>query len=270
MSRPLIVGSVAYTPNVVTIWEGIREYFVGSGAEMDFVLFSNYGRQVDALVDGSIDIAWNTNLAWVRTVGQTAGACRALAMRDTDTVFQTMFVAHAGSALGGLNSLKGRRLALGSKDSAQAAILPMYYLSRAGLDGNDVELLRINSDVGKHGDTGRSELDALRAVLDGKADAAAIGINTWEAIGRDELMPGAFEVFWESPTYCHCNFTALPTLPEDRAAPWVDQLLAMDFDNPAHRPILEMEGLRRWVRPQLEGYTSLFEAVKEQGIPLRW
>ncbi|HEY6424924.1 MAG TPA: PhnD/SsuA/transferrin family substrate-binding protein [Pseudonocardiaceae bacterium] len=270
MSRPLIVGSVAYTPNVVTIWEGIREYFVGGPAEMDFVLFSNYGRQVDALLEGSIDIAWNTNLAWVRTVAQTDGTCRALAMRDTDTVFQTMFVARAGSALSGLDGLKGRRLALGSKDSAQAAILPVYYLRRAGLDVNDVELLRIDSDVGKHGDTGRSELDALRAVLADKADAAAIGINTWEAIGREELMPGAFEVFWESPTYSHCNFTALPALSQDRAQPWVDQLLAMDFGNPAHRPILEMEGLRQWVLPQLDGYHSLFDAVKEQGIPLRW
>jgi len=268
--KPLIIGSVAYTPNVVTIWEGIREYFGEGHAEMDFVLFSNYGRQVDALLTGQIDMAWNTNLAWVRTVAQTNGECRALAQRDTDTVFQTVFVARTGSALGGLEGLKGRRLALGSQDSAQAAILPVHYLHQAGLAEGDVELLRINSDVGKHGDTGRSELDALRAVIDDKADAAALGINTWEAIGRDELMPGAFEVFWESPTYSHCNFTALPTLSDERVAPWVEKLLAMDFDNPAHRPILEMEGLRQWVLPQMEGYASLFEAVKEQGISPRW
>lgn len=270
MSTPLIIGSVAYTPNVVTIWEGIREYFADGPAEMDFVLFSNYGRQVGALLAGQIDIAWNTNLAWVRTVAQTDGQCRALAQRDTDTVFQTIFVARTGSALDGLDGLKGRRLALGSKDSAQAAILPVHYLHQAGLGDADVELLRINTDVGKHGDTGRSELDALRAVMDDKADAAALGINTWEAIGRDELMPGAFEVFWESPTYSHCNFTALPALSDERAAPWVEKLLAMDFDNPAHRPILEMEGLRQWVPPQLDGYASLFAAVKEQGISPRW
>jgi ABC-type phosphate/phosphonate transport system substrate-binding protein len=270
VSTPLIVGSVAYTPNVVTIWEGIREYFAGGPAEMDFVLYSNYGRQVDALLAGHVDIAWNTNLAWVRTVAQTGGQCRALAQRDTDTVFQTIFVARSGSALGGLEGLKGRRLALGSQDSAQAAILPVHYLRQAGLGDGDVDLLRINSDVGKHGDTGRSELDALRAVMDDRADAAALGINTWEAIGRDELMPGAFEVFWESPTYSHCNFTALPALSDERVQPWVDQLLAMDFDNPAHRPILEMEGLRQWVLPQLDGYASLFEAVEDQGISPRW
>ena len=267
MRTQLLVGAVAYTPNVVSIWEGIRDYFADSPAEMDFVLFSNYGRQVDALLDGAIDIAWNTNLAWVRTVARTKGECRALAMRDTDTVFRTIFVARAGSAWDGLEKLRGKRIALGSRDSAQAAILPIHFLRRAGVDA---EYLRIDSDVGKHGDTGRSELDALRALLDERADAAAIGINTWEAIGRDELMPGAFEVVWTSPVYSHCNFTALPALDAERVARWVDHLLAMDWDNPAHRPILELEGLRRWVPPELDGYASLFEAVREQGIAEHW
>jgi phosphonate transport system substrate-binding protein len=269
-TRPLIVGAVAYTPNVVPIWEGIRDYFSDGPAPMDFVLFSNYGRQVDALLDRHIDIAWNTNLAWVRTVMRTDGACRARAMRDTDLTFSTVFVTRPGSGLRDITDLKGRRLALGSRDSAQAAILPVYFLRGAGLTESDVDLLRIDSDLGKHGDTGRSELDAIRAMLDDKADAAALGITTWEAIGRDELMPGALEQFWQSPTYCHCNFTALDTLPAETTDPWVEHLLAMDWDNPEHRRILELEGLRQWKRPDLDGYGSLFEAVKQQEISAQW
>jgi phosphonate transport system substrate-binding protein len=270
MAEPLLVGAVAYTPNVVTIWEGLRDYFAGTDTPIDFLLFSHYGRQVDALLASTIDIAWNTNLAWVRTVLQTGGACRALAMRDTDLAFATVLVTRAGGGLEQVSDLAGRRLALGSRDSAQAAILPLYYLRRAGLGENEVDLLRIDSDLGKHGDTGRSELDAIRAVLDEKADAAAIGITTWESIGRDELMPGALAELWRSPTYYHCNFTALETLPPERTEPWVAHLLAMDWQNPEHRRILELEGLRRWVLPDLAGYASLFEAVKEQGVPPRW
>ena len=106
MAEPLIVGAIAYTPNVVPIWEGIRDYFADSPAELDFVLFSNYGRQVDALLAGTIDIAWNTNLAWVRTVLRTEGACRALAMRDTDVTFATVFVTRPGSGLRDLTDLR--------------------------------------------------------------------------------------------------------------------------------------------------------------------
>jgi phosphonate transport system substrate-binding protein len=274
MGEPLVIGAVAYTPNAVPIWEGIREYFRDSAAEMDFVLFSNYGRQVDALIAGHIDVAWNTNLAWVRTVLQTGGRCRALAMRDVDRAFRTVLVARGGSGLRDVPGLAGRRLALGSRDSAQAAILPVHYLRREGLRDEDVELIRIDSDLGKHGDTGRSELDAIRLVLDGDADAAAIGVTTWEAIGRDELMPGALEAVWTSPAYFHCNFTALDHLPVKRAEPWVDHLLRMDWDVPEHRRILELEGLRRWVLADLDGngdgYASLFEAVAEQGVSDRW
>lgn len=270
MPRPLIIGAVAYTANVVPIWEGMRDYFADSGAEMDFVLFSNYGRQVQALIDQSIDVAWNTNLAWVRTVLQTGGACRALAMRDTDVTFSTVFLTRKGAGLRSLADLRGLRLALGSRDSAQAAILPVHFLRQAGLADGEVELLRINSDLGKHGDTGRSELDAIRAVLDEQADAAAIGITTWEAIGREELMPDALEEFWRSPDYSHCNFTALEGLPAESSTPWVEHLLKMNWDDPEHRRILELEGLRRWVRPELDGYTSLFEAVEDQGIPAHW
>ena len=267
-TEPVIIGAVAYTPNVVPIWEGMRAYFDDTDTPIDFVLYSNYGRLVEALIAGHVELAWNTNLAYVRTVLQTDGACRALASRDTDVVFQTVLVARAGSDFAGIESLVGKRLALGSKDSAQAAILPVEFLREAGV--TDVELFRINSDVGKHGDTGRSESDALRALLDDQVDAAAIGLNTWEAISRGDAMAGAVEEFWRSPQYSHCVFTAMPVLAESRAQAWLNNLYAMDWDNPAHRTILELEGLRKWVPPEPHGYQSLFQAVAAQGISERW
>jgi len=273
MSNPLIVGAVAYTPNVVPIWEGIREHFNDPrepDTAMDFVLYSNYGRLVTSLIAGHIDVAWNTNLAYVRTVMQTDGHCVALAQRDTDVGFTTVFVARSGSGLTGPVSIAGKRLALGSADSAHAAILPLHYLARAGVSASDMHVIRFDTDIGKHGDTGRSELDAIDAVLAGEADVAAIGSSTWEAMGRDELMPGTLEEVWRTDGYCHCMFTALDTLPAERYTPWVDKLLAMDWENPAHRKILELEGLRRWVIPHLDGYKPLFAAVEEQGVDPRW
>ena len=175
-----------------------------------------------------------------------------------------MFVARTGSDLTGLEGLKAARLALGSQDSAQAAILPLYSLRQAGLAGTRPGAAALRPDVGKHGDTGRSELDALRALARTRRPTRLPSRHPrhWETIGRESSMPGAFEAFWESPTYSHCNFTAMPSLSDDRAQPWVDHLLAMDFDNPKHRTILEMEGLRRvGVLPQMDGYASLFKAV---------
>src|SRR5262245_16714880 len=67
LSSEIKVGVVAYDPKVVTIWEGIKEYFTARKVAMDFILFSNYDAQVDALLEGWVDIAWNTNLAYVKT-----------------------------------------------------------------------------------------------------------------------------------------------------------------------------------------------------------
>jgi phosphonate transport system substrate-binding protein len=267
----LMIGAVAYDQKGVPIWEGIRAYFREATVPMDFVLFSNYEAQVDALLGGRIDIAWNTNLAYVRTYLATAGTCRVLAMRDTDLEFHTLLVSRVGE-LEELADLRGRTLALGSADSAQAAIMPVHYLIRDGIvPGDDVELRRFDSDVGKHGDTGRSEREVLIAVLEGDAHAAAVGAASWDTLVRaGEIPPDMLAPFWRSPAYSHCNFKCLPVLDLDAAGAWTSHLLAMDWNDPGHRRILEMEGLREWVGPRLEGYADLFDAVREQGIADRW
>jgi ABC-type phosphate/phosphonate transport system substrate-binding protein len=267
----VMIGAVVYDPKVVPIWEGIRAYFDDGPVRMDFVLFSNYEAQVEALLGGRIDIAWNTNLAYVRTHLATDGACRVLAMRDTDVEFFSTLIGNTGE-LNETKDLKGKRLALGSADSAQAAIMPVHYLMREGLQpGTDVELVRFDSNVGKHGDTGRSERDALEAVLDGRADAAAIGAASWDVFVRSgEVPPGRLQPFWTSPPYSHCNFTALPSLDAAAADAWTAHLRAMSWDVPEHRRILELEGLREWVGPHLDGYRDVFAAVEEQGIAAGW
>ncbi len=41
MTPPLVIGSVAYSPNVVPISEGMRDYFAETSTPIDFVLFSH-------------------------------------------------------------------------------------------------------------------------------------------------------------------------------------------------------------------------------------
>src|SRR5688572_13155719 len=61
--EPLLLGAVAYDPKVVTIWEGFRRYLDARGMAVDYVLYSNYERQVDALLAGQVQVAWNSPLA---------------------------------------------------------------------------------------------------------------------------------------------------------------------------------------------------------------
>jgi phosphonate transport system substrate-binding protein len=91
-----------------------------------------------------------------------------------------------------LSDLKGRTLSLGSRDSGNAAILPVHFLHGEGMvEGRDYSALRFDSDVGKHGNTGASEVEVVRAVLDGRADAGAIGSPFWKTVHTERLVPRA-------------------------------------------------------------------------------
>ena len=197
MSESIWLGAVAYDPKVVTIWEGMRRYFLEeAGLPVEIVLFQSYEAQVSALLAGEndraprIDIAWNTNLAYLQSEQWSEQRCRPIAMRDTDLAWTTKIFAVAGGPVKKLADLRNRTLALGSRDSGHAAILPVHFLQSEGLlEEKDYRSLRFNSDVGKHGDTGRSEAEVVRAVLDGRADAGAVGNPFWKTLNSEHLVP---------------------------------------------------------------------------------
>jgi len=275
MSKTIWLGAVAYDPKVVTIWEGMRRYFQEEAqVPVEVVLFQSYEAQVLALLAQPgesvprIDIAWNTNLAYLQADEWSGHACHAIAMRDSDLDWMTKIVAVTGGPVSTLADLKDRTIALGSQDSGHAAILPVHFLEQQGMrEGTDYRTLRFNSDVGKHGDTGTSEVEVVRAVLDGRADAGAVGSPFWKTVREQRLVPeGALSEIWSSPPYNHCMFTARPDLDREQEVSFVKALLAMSYDNPVHRAVLDAEGLQRWLTPHLDGYAELRAAAAEQGF----
>jgi len=275
MSRTIWVGAVAYDPKVVTIWEGMRRYFCEEARlEVDVVLFQSYEAQVSSLLAAPgdrtprIDIAWNTNLAYLQAEAWSGHRCRPIAMRDSDIGWMTKIVAVNGGPIAALSDLRNRTLALGSRDSGHAAILPVYFLEQEGLlEGQQYHTLRINSDLGKHGDTGTSEAEVARAVLDGRADAGAIGSPFWNRVHSEHLVPeSALTEVWTSPPYNHCMFTARSDLDPALEERFAQALYGMSYDKPSHRAVLDAEGLRRWEPPHLDGYDSLRAAAAQQGF----
>ena len=269
------VGAVAYNPKVVTIWEGMRRYFHDEAhLPVEVVLFQSYEAQVIALLAQAgdplpyIDIAWNTNLAYLQAEEWSGHRCRAVAMRDSDLGWMTKIVAVTGGPVSALADLKNRTLALGSRDSGHSAILPVHFLEQQGMrEGTDYRTLRFDTDLGKHGDTGTSEVEVVRAVLDGRAAAGAIGSPFWNTVRSERLVPeGALSEIWTSPAYHHCMFTARPDLDLALERRFADALSAMSYDNPVHRSVLDAEGLQRWLPPHVDGYDALRQAAARQGF----
>ncbi|MEO7296152.1 MAG: PhnD/SsuA/transferrin family substrate-binding protein [Candidatus Limnocylindria bacterium] len=256
------VGAVAYHPRVVTIWEAFRAWFGARGFPLDYVLYSRYPALLDALMAGQVDVAWNTNLAYVQTVERTGGACRAIAMRDTDLGWTSHVLVPTGSPIG-LDGLRGRRVGFGDSDSPQAWILPAYAMRRQGLDP-DADLIaeRLDIDIGKHGDTGGAEFAQLERLRAGELDASVVSDPTWQAL-REAGSADGLEIAWTTPPFHHCNFTALSDASHDD---FRRLLLTMDEGDPQIAEPMRLEYVNRWVEADIAGYADLTEAVRQAGI----
>jgi phosphonate transport system substrate-binding protein len=254
------VGAVAYHPRVVTIWEDFRRWFAGRGFPLDYILYSTYEAQIDALLSAEIDVAWNTNLAYVQVRERVGGACGALAMRDTDRDWTSLALAPAGS-VSSLEELTGKRVGFGDSDSPQAWILPAFAMRREGVDPErDMRAERLDRDLGKHGDTGRAELAQVERLRAGELDACVVSNWTLKAL-RHEGADEGLAVAWSSPPFHHCNFTHLDSSTASHDA-FRALLVSMDAADPALCEAMRLEHVHHWVEGDESGYADLVEAVR--------
>jgi ABC-type phosphate/phosphonate transport system substrate-binding protein len=266
VSDTFLLGAVAYDPKVVTIWEGFRAWFASHGLDFDFVLYSNYERQVEAHLAGHFHVAWSSPLAWIQTrrIAEKRGLpCAAIAMRDTDQDLRSVVVVRSDAPFQSIAGLAGKRIGVGASDSPQATLIPLHWLAEGG--AADLDVRRFDVLVGKHGDHIGGERDAARALVRGEVDAACLIDGNHALFQREGTFPvGGVRVLGETGPYDHCNMTVLgPIHPETTR--FVSLLLAMSWDDPAVRPLLEMEGLRQWRPGRTEGYAPLEAAVDRFG-----
>jgi phosphonate transport system substrate-binding protein len=267
---PLTLGAVAYDPKVVTIWDGFEEYFRRHGLDFDYVLYSNYERQVEAHLSGEVQIAWNSPLAWLqseRVARELGRHAEAVCMRDTDRDLTSIILVRADSAIHQVHDLKGKTIAVGAKDSPQATLIPLSYLADHGIDPRgDAKVVYFDRLVGKHGDHIGGERDAARALVRGDADAACMIDANHLTFTREGTIPsGATRVLAQTPPYDHCNFTVLDDASRDQVKLFRELLLSMSYADGDVRPLLDLEGLKQWVPGRVDGYAPLSAAVDRLG-----
>jgi ABC-type phosphate/phosphonate transport system substrate-binding protein len=255
MTSVLLLGAVAYDPKVVTIWDGFRAWLLDHDLPFDYILYSHYERQVEDLIAGHIDVAWNSPLAWVRAHRICANS-QALMMRDTDRDLMSVVVVRADSPVTCLTDLSGRIVGVGAIDSPQATLLPQGLLDRI-----TITLRHFNIGVGLHGDHIGGERSAAAALLRGEIDAACMIDGNHLLFAKEGTLPaGSTRVVAQTPLYDHCNMTIIGPL-----TPALDRfstlLLEMDYGDSTVRRLLDLEGLTRWLPGRTSGYDQLERAV---------
>lgn len=266
MKKHLMLGAVAYCPNVVTIWEGFKTWFAKKDLDFDVILYSNYEAQVAGHFAGHVDVAWNSPLAWVQAdrVARRRGMhAEAVAMRDTDQDLTSVIVVREESDFCALEDLKGKTVGVGAEDSPQATLIPLNHLAAAGLQRDqDFKVLPFDRLVGKHGDHIGGERDAAAALMQGNADAACMIDGNYQLFEQEgTFSPGKTRILARTEPYDHCCFTVLEDAPKETVDRFVELLLSMSYDDPEVRPLFNLENLKAWRTGRTVGFAQLNEAV---------
>ncbi|HYX34389.1 MAG TPA: PhnD/SsuA/transferrin family substrate-binding protein [Oligoflexus sp.] len=273
MKNNFVLGAVAYAPKVVTIWEGFKEYFKEHDFSFDYVLFSSYEAQNEALFNGIIHAAWNSPLAWVRAerIGRALNTPVSFGpMRDSDQDLTSVLVARKNAAIVTVADLEAKTIGFGAYDSPQARLIPLHHLQKAGVKSFKSRCFDVLG--GKHGDHIGGERLAAVALMQNEVDACWMIDSNYQAFSSDgTLTAGETKIIATTEAYDHCIFTMAPRVTTDPALQSVSQkftelLMAMKWSDPKVRHLLELEGLKEWRPGRTQGFQQLSSAVDEQAF----
>lgn len=248
------------------VFQGLEKLFRRQGIDLDWVLYSSDEAVEDAFVNGEIDLAWNGPLNYVKIKRRVQVPCQVISMRDYDVNFVTHFITRPDSDILTVEDLPGKRFALGGRGSVQAGLLAYYYLKQVGIDPRR-DLARCTFHEERQPSTLSDERDVVHRVRQGEYDAGAVCQRTLEVLEQEGALPqGSIRVFWSSPGYSHCCFTAQSELDLAMSQRIRDAFLAVDYNDPVGKAVLDAEGCKSFVPGITQGWEALEKAAEEEGL----
>ncbi len=223
---------------------------------------TDYAAAVTAFATGDLDLVWFGGLTGVQATHQVPGA-RALAQRDIDTRFRSVFIASRRSGIApldgvaGLTALRGRRVTFGSESSTSGRLMPEYFLRRAGVTERDFE--------GAAGFSGSHDR-TIALVASGSYEAGALNEQVW----RERLEQGAVDrsrvrVILRTPPYHDYLWVARPDLDERLGEGFTDRVrqALLDLRDPR---VLDLFGARRFVPVGPRDHDQVRAIARELGL----
>ena len=248
------------------VFQGLEELFRRRGIDLDWILYSDYDTMVDAFVKGDIDLAWNGPLGYVKIKRLLDRPCRVIAMRDVDIDFVTQFITHSESDILTVEDLLDRRFAFGRRSSEQAGLVPYYVLKQSGLNP-DKDLSAVSFYEERESRNTSDERDVVERVVSGEFDAGAVSRRTLEVMAEDgSLSRNPVRVFWSSPAYSHCCFTAQRDMEPQLVTQIEAAFLAITGSDEMERKVLEGEGCNSFVAGVEEGWEIIEDAAVTEGL----
>ncbi len=262
MIRMGATGSVAH----LDLCKALETVFQRKGIEFDWVLYSGYDEMVDAFVRGEINLAWNGPLSHVKMRRAMEDGAPVLALRDVDVGFTTKFIARAGSDIDTVEDLPGKRFAFAARDSVEAGLLPVHFLKELGIHPTR-SLAAADFYDQRETQHSNDQVDVALQVLNQSYDAGAVSARTLDTLAdRHGIDVSGLKVFWSSPGYSHCCFTARPEVDPVEAAQVTAALVSVDDSDETGRAVLKAEACDRLLPGIEDGWELVEAAAMAEGL----
>lgn len=227
------------------------------GIPVQFTPVVDYAATVEGMAANKLDLVWFGGLTHVQARIRTGNTAYAIAMREEDLRFKSVFITNPQAKIKSLEELKGKTFAFGSAGSTSGHTMPRYFLLKAGIVPE--------RDFSKFSFSGAHDATALW-VQAGRVDAGALNMSVWEKLVETKKVDTSqVFVFWTTPPYVDYNWTVRGDLDKGLVDKIKRAFLKLERSNPEHAKLLDLHRATRYVAVESEDIFQPIEEAARQG-----
>lgn len=228
------------------------------GMKVEFTPVTDYPAAVETLVNKKVDLVWFGGFTHVQAQMRSGGKIVAIAQREEDTRFQSVFIAKTDSGIKSLADMKGKQVSFGSQSSTSGHLMPRSFLLQANIEP-EKDFKRI-AYSGAHDAT-------IASVVSGKVDAAALDITVWRKfVAENRVDTKAVDVFFTTPPYFNYNWSVHADMPVALRNRIQKALLDLDPNTAEGKEILSLNRATRYIPTKEENYKGIEAAARSAGL----
>lgn len=220
-----------------------------SGLRFEIRVGQSYGAVVEALCNGTADIAFVGPVTYIQAHNRHCAELLAVAVEKGQSIYYSGLFAKVGSPITSVKGLKGKRVAFGDVNSASSFIYPMAMILDAGLDPvRDLKDVRITG----------SHANSLAALTQGQVDVAALSFDSFDkAVRQGAVKADSVKVVARSDAIPYP-----PIIMNAKLAAPLKAKLKLAFRNVHLAPGVTPEMIRGYGGGKVDRYDSDFPTAK--------
>jgi phosphonate transport system substrate-binding protein len=269
VTQPFVTGAIPDQDpeKLQRLYSKLADYLEAElGVPVEYQPVTDYTAAVTAFRVGDLDMVWFGGLTGVQARLQVEGS-EAIAQRDIDADFHSVFIANKSTGIAPLNdlseltNLKGRTLTFGSESSTSGRLMPQYFLEQAGVSLED-----FRGEVG----FSQSHDATIQLVEAGTYEVGVLNEQVWNSrVEAGDVDLSKVDVIWRSPAYFDYHWVINPQVKERYGEDFVEQvkaaLLKLDPNVPEQKEILELFGANRFIETENSNYQQIEEVGRAIG-----